>query len=366
VEARRRAGQERAHQKEKDALLSRIGALETRMEQVTSSPTSSSQSTARDLLIRMGRGDVDRDQVLRELALTVDAWSGHLDRQERERAEKSRITQAVEDALLKTDGDVEEAAQMMEELFSGPRLSGGVEKPPRIRRLGQHMVRRLIRKKPDLSKPRPKPSGKKKDPLELDPHLLHELTKSVIGETDVILINLTLPELIEESYRHGGVKFQEYFGKRAHEVYLRKKGYYNYPWVFPEEGRTVFASLLKNAFAKLKLLSKADPWQPRIFANSVNLDFSLNEWLNIDHTRKELGSVMFFWETPLLQLFQRFEALFPADAALPVNWGKYFWVLEVKFGPIDAKTTRYLLDRRFWDQNMLGAVQSVVDMEGIL
>ena len=112
AETRRRAGQERAHQKETGALRSRIDELESRMEAMAanaplSSPSLSSQDRrdARDLLARMERGDLDRDQVLREVVLTTASWAEHNERQEKSRIEQSRTQRAVDDAIA----DLEDA-----------------------------------------------------------------------------------------------------------------------------------------------------------------------------------------------------------------------------------------------------------------
>ena len=53
----------------------------------------------------MERGDLDRDQVLREVVLTTASWAEHNERQEKSRIEQSRTQRAVEDAVA----DLEDA-----------------------------------------------------------------------------------------------------------------------------------------------------------------------------------------------------------------------------------------------------------------
>jgi hypothetical protein len=98
VEARRRAGQERAHQKAMGTLQSQLDELRSLVSSASTTPgTATSPARARNLLAQLESGD--RDSVLRELTVAVDAWTEHFDKQERDHAARVRTSAAVEDAI---------------------------------------------------------------------------------------------------------------------------------------------------------------------------------------------------------------------------------------------------------------------------
>jgi hypothetical protein len=96
-ERRRRAGQERTHQREKGELLSRLEALESR---IAASPVTTGVPSANveGLIQRLEAGE-NSPALLRDGLAAVAAWSQYLSNQERTKVESQSRQQAVSETI---------------------------------------------------------------------------------------------------------------------------------------------------------------------------------------------------------------------------------------------------------------------------